>query len=179
MIFGVEKVFRSHCWASLVAQRLKHLPAIWETQVWSLGQEDPLEKEMATHSSILAGESHGWRSLVGYSPWGRRVGHDWVTSLVTCWYREVREKHYLRQPANYFGVVYVGLAVWYLAFPSRNSILSVYPKLNRPKGVTTVTKLIQDWCTNQGINSFTYNAKYNFQYIFSIGNIFEKPNYNH
>ena len=41
-----------------------------ETQVQSLGWEDPLEKEMATHSSTLAWKSHGWRSLVGYSPWG-------------------------------------------------------------------------------------------------------------
>ena len=41
-------------WASLVAQRLKRLPARRETWVQSLGQEDPLEKEMATHSSILA-----------------------------------------------------------------------------------------------------------------------------
>ena len=40
--------------ASLVAQRLKHLPGIQETQVQSLGQEDPLEKEMATHSSTFA-----------------------------------------------------------------------------------------------------------------------------
>ena len=40
--------------ASLVAQMVKHLPAMCETQVRSLGQEDPLEKEMATHSSILA-----------------------------------------------------------------------------------------------------------------------------
>ena len=55
-----------------MAQRLKHLPPMWETQVWSLGWEDPLEKEMATHSSILAGESHGRRSLVGYSPRGRK-----------------------------------------------------------------------------------------------------------
>ena len=39
-------------------------------QVQSLGWEDPLEKEMATHSSILPGESHGQRSLVGYSSWG-------------------------------------------------------------------------------------------------------------
>ena len=38
----------------------------------SLGRKDPLEKEMATHSSILAGESHGQRSLAGYSPWGRK-----------------------------------------------------------------------------------------------------------
>ena len=40
--------------ASLVVQRLKHLPAMWETWVRSLGWEDPLEKEMATHSSTLA-----------------------------------------------------------------------------------------------------------------------------
>ena len=40
--------------ASLVAQRLKRQPAMWETWVWSLGWEDPLEKEIATHSSILA-----------------------------------------------------------------------------------------------------------------------------
>ena len=39
---------------SLVAQTVKHLPAIWETWVQSLGREDPLEKEMATHSSTLA-----------------------------------------------------------------------------------------------------------------------------
>ena len=46
-------------------------PTVWETQetrVRSLGQEDPLEKEMATHSSILGWEFHGQRSLTGYSP---------------------------------------------------------------------------------------------------------------
>ena len=42
------------CPASLVAQMVKHLPAMRETRVQSLGQEDPLEKEMAKHSSILA-----------------------------------------------------------------------------------------------------------------------------
>ena len=52
---------------SLVVQRLKSFPAMRETWVLSLGREDPLEKEMATHSSKLA---HGRRSLVGYSPWG-------------------------------------------------------------------------------------------------------------
>ena len=39
---------------ALVAQTIKNLPAMWETWVWFLGQEDPLEKELATHSSILA-----------------------------------------------------------------------------------------------------------------------------
>ena len=48
---------------------VKNLPAMSETWVPSLGQEDPLEKGMATHSSILAGEFHRQRSLAGYSPW--------------------------------------------------------------------------------------------------------------
>ena len=48
---------------------IRNLSAVWETWVRSLGWEDPLEEGMATHSSILAGKSHGQRSLVGYSPW--------------------------------------------------------------------------------------------------------------
>ena len=56
--------------ASLLAQTVKNLPAVQETWVQSLDWEDPLEEGMATHSSILAWESHGQRSLVGCSPWG-------------------------------------------------------------------------------------------------------------
>ena len=67
-------------WASLMAQMVKNLPAMQETWVQSLGWEDPLEKGMATHSSILA-----WRI-----PWteepdalqsvgSQRVGHEWAT----------------------------------------------------------------------------------------------------
>ena len=61
----------------LVAQMVKHLPAMQETQVHSLGQEDSLEKEMATHSTILA-----WRSPWTEEPGGlqfigsQRVRHD-------------------------------------------------------------------------------------------------------
>ena len=58
--------------ASLVAHTVKSLPTMRETQVQSLGQEDPLEKEMATHSVLLPGKYHGQRSLVGCSPWGRK-----------------------------------------------------------------------------------------------------------
>ena len=54
---------------------VKNLPAMWETQVQSLGQEDPLEKEMATHSSILAWKIHGQRSLASYMG-SQRTGHD-------------------------------------------------------------------------------------------------------
>ena len=63
-------------WASLVAQRLKPLPAMWDTWVQSLGQEDPLEKKMATQSSILA-----WRISWIEEPGGlqsmgsQKVGH--------------------------------------------------------------------------------------------------------
>ena len=60
-----------------MTQRLKRLPTMWETWVRSLGQEDPLEKEMATHSGILA-----WRIPWTEEPGGlqstgsQRVGHD-------------------------------------------------------------------------------------------------------
>ena len=47
-------LFRGTSTNSLVAQKVKHLPAMWETWVQSLDQKDPLEKEMATHSSSLA-----------------------------------------------------------------------------------------------------------------------------
>ena len=51
----------------------------FDTQVRSLGREDPLQKEMATHSSILAWKIHGQRSMVGYSTGCRRVVHGLVT----------------------------------------------------------------------------------------------------
>ena len=60
------------CSTSLVAQMVNCLPTMWETWVQSLVWEDSLEKEMATHSSILSGKSHGRRSVVAYSPWGRK-----------------------------------------------------------------------------------------------------------
>ena len=49
-----------------MAQAVKRLSTMRETWVRSLGREEPLEKEMATHSNILAGRSHGQRRLVGY-----------------------------------------------------------------------------------------------------------------
>ncbi|MGH2217458.1 hypothetical protein, partial [Enterococcus faecalis] len=59
---------------------IQNLLAIRETQVQSLGWKDPLEKEMATHSSILAWEMLWTENMVGYSPWGhKRVGLNLVT----------------------------------------------------------------------------------------------------
>ena len=55
-----------------MAQTVKRLPTVQETRVRSLGQEDPLEKEMATHSSILAWKIPWTEEPVGDSPWGRK-----------------------------------------------------------------------------------------------------------
>ena len=67
---------------SLVAQTGKHLPTMWETRVQSLGWEDLPEKEMATHSNILAWKIP-WTEEAGrlQSMGSQRVGHDWTTSL--------------------------------------------------------------------------------------------------
>ena len=64
-------------WTSLVAQMVKNLPAMWETWVQSLGHEDPLEKEMATHSSTLAWKIP-WTEECGrlQSMGSQRVRHD-------------------------------------------------------------------------------------------------------
>ena len=70
---------------------VKNLPAIQEASVQSLGWEDSLEKGMAIHSSILAGEFHGQRSLVGYSPWGRKESD--MTERLTHTHIEIKRIH--------------------------------------------------------------------------------------
>ena len=75
---GFEYSVRLQCHlTSLVAQRVRSLPAMWETRVRSLGGEDPLEKEMATHSSILAWKI-SWTEEPGrlQSMGSQRVRHD-------------------------------------------------------------------------------------------------------
>ena len=65
------------CLTSLVAQTVKHLPTVRETWVRSLGQEEPLEKEMATHSSTLAWKIPWTEEPGGLQSMGsQRVGHD-------------------------------------------------------------------------------------------------------
>ena len=63
----------SYNWrASLIAQLIKNPPAMQETPVQSLGQEDSLEKKMVAHSNILVWKISGQKRLVGYSPWGHK-----------------------------------------------------------------------------------------------------------
>ena len=61
-----------YCWASLVAQMVKNVPAMWETWVQALGWEDPWRRKWQSTPVLLPGKSHGQRSLVGYSLWGRK-----------------------------------------------------------------------------------------------------------
>ena len=65
---------------------VKNLPAMQDTWVQFLGREDPLEEEMATHSSILAWKTPGQRSLSGYSPW------------------DLKESDMIEQPSMHFSI---------------------------------------------------------------------------
>ena len=80
--YWITLIDKLYLYSSLVAQWLKHLPPMRETQLRSLGREDPLEKEMVIHSSILAWRIP-WTEKPGrlQSTGSQRVGHDWATSL--------------------------------------------------------------------------------------------------
>ena len=95
---GQKKTTMKKSSTFLLALTVKNPPAVLETWVPSLGQEDSLEKDMATHSSILAWRIHGQRSLVGYSP--RRCKESGMTvhaciELYTFSYQNVRVRAYI------------------------------------------------------------------------------------
>ena len=73
--------FKSFCGSEGKQSACKSLSCLQDTRVWSLGWDDPLEKEMTTHSSNLAWKISWMEEPGRYSPWGHRVGHDWETSL--------------------------------------------------------------------------------------------------
>ena len=77
----LESDYPHSWWASLVAQMVKNLPAMQETWVWSLSQEDPLKKGMATHFHILSRRLPWTEEPVRLQPMGlQRVWHDWATN---------------------------------------------------------------------------------------------------
>ena len=100
---------------------VRRLPTMWETQVQSLGQEDPLEKEMATHSSILA-----WKILRTeerrrvQSMGSQRVGHDWATSLSQHSLASIFRNHFSRRNCShlfsffFFFLVFTSFIYWIL-----------------------------------------------------------------
>ena len=80
----IEYVF-SNTSVSLVPQTIKNLPAVQETRVRSLAWEDPLDKGMATHHSIVAWRIPWIEEAGGLQSMGfQRVGHDWATNTFTC-----------------------------------------------------------------------------------------------
>ena len=79
--FSLYTAFKPHPWASLAAQSVTNLPDVQETWVQSLGREDPLEREMATHSSILAWKISWTEEPGGLQSMGsQRVRYDWATN---------------------------------------------------------------------------------------------------
>ena len=92
--------------ASLVALMVKNLPALLETQVWSQGQKDPLEKGTATHSSILACRIAWMEEPGGLQSIGsQREGHDWVTNTSPLFQTRVKDHRFMS--------LSVGTLVWY------------------------------------------------------------------
>ena len=65
-------VIKTKIWTFLVTQTVKNLPAMQETRVRSLGWEDPVKEDLATHSSILAWRIPWTEELANYSPWGHK-----------------------------------------------------------------------------------------------------------
>ena len=103
-------------WASLVDQMVKHLPAMWETRVWSLGWEDPLEKEMATHCSTPAWKIPWMEEPGGLQSMGsQRVGHDWVISLsffLSFLWDKVRKKNWNHRRESWWKAFLLTVIDW-------------------------------------------------------------------
>ena len=91
---------------------------MWETQVWFLGREDPLEKERQSTPALLPGKSHGWRSLIGYSPWGRKESDKteqlhFHFSLYPCFYHSKLWGFFLRITRKTYMVNKYGNTLWF------------------------------------------------------------------
>ena len=117
--------------SSLVAQRVMRLPAMQETQVQSLGQEDPLEKEWQPTPILLPGKSHGRRSLVGCSPCGCKE------SDTTEWLHFTHRLSPAVASRGYFSLWCAGFSVqWFLLLQSTGSgcsgFLAVAHRLSCP-----------------------------------------------
>ena len=100
-----------------MAQTAENLPAMWETWVHSLGQEDPLEEGMLPTPVFLPGKFHGQRSLEGYSQssGAQRVGLDFVSEHTRNKYVQMNSLHVLKQE------IPVPTAALYLARAGRSA----------------------------------------------------------
>ena len=115
--------------AFLVAQMVKNLPAVWETQVWSLGWEDHLETGMATHSSVLAWRIP-WTEEPGRLPGCRESDTTWATlTSVTHWNLSsslsVSSGLWLHL-SSWEGLCALGGCPWQPPFPQPSSTISFW-----------------------------------------------------
>ena len=111
--------------ASLVAQTVKNLPAMWETGFNPWVGKNPGGHDNPLQDSCLE-NPHGQRSLAGYSPWSRRVGHDWVTKHSTSYlvynsYTSIKKKCQDLSNAitlsNYCDAIHYAVTLWGKCFP--------------------------------------------------------------
>ena len=126
---------------------VKNPPSMQDTQVRSLGQENPLEKEMTTHSSILAlkipwTEEPGWLLSIGL----QRVGHDWVTSLPLELLYKVMLVHALQQSES-------GICIL-ISSISWASLLSPHPTLLYHKTGDL------EWTNSSGLSAWSFPNHY-------------------
>ena len=114
------------CWASLVTQLVKNLPAMWETCVRSLDWEDPLKKGKATHSRILA-----WRiPWAVYSPWGHKQLDRTERLSLSLWtVGFMSSASVLKQPSSFCSI----LAVLILGQMFQAHLMHILPQtMNQP-----------------------------------------------
>ena len=116
-----------HVWASLVVQLVKNLPVMQETRVWSLGWEDPLEKEMATHSSTLA-----WRIPWTEEP-GRPQSMGSQSQTLLCDYVHAHV-HAWKEIFMFIGNL-VSYKACHMAQPGKSSIENLFAQVKWPDSV--------------------------------------------
>ena len=110
-----------------MAQMVKRLPAMWETRVWSLGREDPLKKQMATHSNIPAWKNP-WLEEPGRLQfmWLQRVQHNLATSLSLSFKNGKVFKIFSRSvlcPCHTHGLIVVFMGTRWVPYCEKSSIL--------------------------------------------------------
>ena len=113
--------------------------------------EDPLEEGMAIHSNILAWRIPRQRSLVGYSPWGCRVGHDWATNT----YWALKRKFWHRRPTrmNFENIVLSEIS---LSQKDKNCMILLLRRETLAKRPFWETGRFKNYCSERVKNNFMY-----------------------
>ena len=176
-----------HNWASVVAQKVKNLLAVQEIQVWSLGQEDPLEYKLATHSSIFCLENTMNRGALQLTVHGAQTGEqNWVTKTFTFTYTQlvvvaVQLSHVRLFVAPLFdSLLCLSLSLRLLKFmctesvmPS-NHIIVCHPFSCCPQSFPASVIFPMSWLFPSGVQTFGVSASasvllMNIQGWFSLG----------